>query len=114
MNDRDKYTESKKNTERRIEIRNKFYEMSKSLIDEGVKNDDYSVITAGNLLGLLSGLVTEPKLIEEFNSVAMMFNAKILLDDMMKSGMSPFGSPDSDEDILGFLRDGIEPDSDND
>ena len=95
MLDREKYTESDKNNQRRSEISSKLIKMGKSLIIEGKTNDDYCVISVGNLLILMSGLILDSKDISEFNNLSSMFTAKNILDDMMKSPMG------------GMMRDNI-------
>lgn len=87
MSDRKNFTESEENKARRTEISAKFVKMGKSLIIEGKNNDDFCVLSAGNLLLLMSGLVLNAKDMDEFNNLCSMFTAKNILDDMMKSPM---------------------------
>lgn len=122
MEDRENFTESEENMQRRVEVSSKFVKMGKALIIEGKNNDDFCVLSAGNLLILLSGLVINSKDMDEFNNLCSMFTAKNILDDMMKSPMGgmmmggglmdklasldgPFGDNSDDiAEILNFLK----------
>lgn len=125
MNKED-FNDSEENQIRRREISSKFVKMGKTLIIEGQTNKDFCVLSAGNLLILMSGLVINAKDIDEFNNLCSMFTAKNILDDMMKSPMGgmmrgslmdklsgdfgPFdGNVGDINDILDFLKN-----SDND
>jgi len=124
MSDKNKYTESEENTARRREVSTKFAKMGKALIMEGKDNDDFCVLSAGNLLILMSGLILNAKDMDEFNNLCGMFTAKNILDDMMKGPMggmmmagglagkmaglsdSPFGENIGDiSEILKHLKD---------
>jgi len=87
MEDRKKYTESPENDKRRLDISTKFVKMGKSLIFEGKDKDDYCIISAGNMLILLSGLILKSEDMADFNNLCSMFTAKRILDDMMDSPM---------------------------
>lgn len=117
---REEFIETEENKNRRIEISQKLVKMGKSLIMEGSDNKDYCVISAGNLLVLISGLIVTPNDMEEFNKLCSMFSAKAILDDLMNSplgaivksnltnklsnNLGPFnGNMDNMKDILDFL-----------
>jgi len=106
MNKRDKYTESEKNTKRRNEVGLKLIKMGEALMEEGTKNDDFCVLSAGNQLILLSGLITSPKDMEEFGNLCTMFTAKRIMDDMMSSPLGPImlGGLEKGENLIDTLK----------
>lgn len=126
--DKDNFKDSEENQERRREISSKFVKMGKTLIIEGKNSDDFCILSAGNLLILMSGLVLNAKDMDEFNNLCSMFTAKNILDDMMKSPMGglirgglmdklnmgggPFsGNLDDINDIMDFIKNnGDKPD----
>lgn len=127
--DSENFTDSEENQERRIEISSKLVKMGKSLIIEGKNSDDFCVLSTGNLLILMSGLIMNAKDMDEFNNLCSMFTAKNILDDMMKSpfggmmrgglmdklgkGMGPLGgNMDDIADIMDFLKNTDDDDPD--
>jgi len=83
--DKKDFIESPENQARRMVISAKLIKMGKSLLIEGKNNDDYCVLSVGNTLILLGGLILNSKDMGEFNNVCSMLTAKNILDDLMKS-----------------------------
>jgi len=102
------YTESPENDKRRIEISEKLIKMGEALIVEGKGNDDYCVLSSGNILMLMSELIINPKGIDEFNHLCALHTAKSIVDKMMDG---PFGgllmnysSGPLGDDIIDYLK----------
>lgn len=73
------------NRDRKIEISSKLIQMGRSLLEEGQRLDDTDLMKVGNNLVLLSGLMLNPKDLDEFNNLCAMFTSKQILDEMMES-----------------------------
>lgn len=70
------------NEKRKLELSDKILEIGKSLIEEGVELQDFSIIQSGNIMIIISAAI----LIEEdmflFSQICSMFTAKQVLDSM--------------------------------
>lgn len=66
--------------DRHLDLSSKFLEMGNSLMREGEKRKDYSIIQSGTVLILLGGLMLDRDDMYEFMQLCSMFSAKKILD----------------------------------
>lgn len=70
------------NNPRKIEISNKFIEMGKALLDEGIELEDYTITQSGTIMIILATVLTSDEDMFMFSEVCGMFSAKKILMDM--------------------------------
>jgi len=68
------------NKDRCLDLSSKFLEMGNSLMNEGQKNKNYSIVQSGTILVLLGGLMLDQDDMQEFMSLCSMFSSKKILD----------------------------------
>lgn len=83
-----------KQTLRHQEVSEKLLKISKSLNIEGIDSDDEILEMTGNLIMLVSGVMTNKEDLHTLSDLCAMFSAKKILDEKL-SGLT-------DEDILGL------------
>lgn len=104
---------------RNKEVSEKLTKIGVSLIKEGAEKENYQIVTGGNLIKLIGGLVQDPKSMNEFNELALMFTAKKILDETYKSKFDDMFNifPNFDDlkiDGFDFLKDLYDDDDDDD
>jgi len=107
-----------KNEKRHMELSSKIFEMGVALSKEGESKEDYIIISAGNIMTLISGLLYDEEDMHLFGELCAMFSAKKLVDTKMELG--PLSDLNNDElhRMIKRLRDEIDDsemgDSDDD
>ena len=75
-----------KNEKRHMELSSKIFEMGVALSKEGESKEDYIIISAGNIMTLISGLLYDEEDMHLFGELCAMFSAKKLVDSKMELG----------------------------